>query len=170
MWLNPRPATRVDNEIVQAGFERGLRLLAFLMPILLFGKGSQVTIEDTGSTNRAGLRVTFDREGHAAVQQRGGEPHDVKLSERECKQFMSDLEALGPLSALPAHHCMKSVSFGSSLFVEFNGERSPDLSCPGQDSRTEALRKHANEILQEAREAAGIKPGRIPARVPNPPR
>jgi hypothetical protein len=139
--------------------------------MLLSGKGSQATIEDTGSTNRAGIHVTFDREGHATVQQRGGEPRHVKLRERECKQFMSDLEALGPLSALPEHHCMKSVSFGSSLFVQFNGDRSPDLNCPGQDSRTEALRKHANEILQEAREAAGIKPGRMfPARVPNPPR
>jgi hypothetical protein len=139
--------------------------------MLLSAKGPQATIEDSGSTNRTGVRVTFDREGHATVERRGAEPRHVKLSERKCKQFMSDLEALGPLSAVPAHHCMKSVSFGSSLFVEFNGTRSPDLNCPGQDSRTEALQKHADEILQEAREAAGIKPGRMfPARVPNPPR
>ena len=33
--------------------------------MLLSAKGSQATIEDSGSTNRTGMRVTFDREGHA---------------------------------------------------------------------------------------------------------
>jgi hypothetical protein len=137
--------------------------------MLLPAKGSQVIIEDSGSTNRPGVRVTLDREGRATVEERRGQPHSVKLHGPKCEQFLDELKSVGHLNALPAHHCMKSVSFGSSLFIEFNGERSPDLSCPGQDSRIEALRKFANEILQEAREAAGIKPRRIfPVRVPNP--
>jgi len=137
--------------------------------MLLSATGPQAIIEDSGSTNRPGLRVTLDREGRATVEERRGEPHSVKLHGRKCEQFLDTLKRVGHLSALPTRHCMKSVSFGSSLFVEFNGERSPDLNCPGQDSRIEALRSSANEILQEARKAAGIKSRRIfPARVPNP--
>jgi hypothetical protein len=124
-------------------------------------KAPQVTIEDTGSTNRAGLRVTLDREGHASVESRNGEPRQVKLPEAVCKRFMKDVEAAGPLNELPAAHCMKSVSFGSRTFVEYNGDRSPDLSCPSGEARSQVLEKDAREILQAAREAAHIPSGRV---------
>ena len=102
------------------------------------------------------MRITFDHDGHATVEQRNSEARHVKLREHLCNQFMRDLKAAGPLSALPARHCMKSASFGSRLFIEFNGERSPDLSCPGQqDPRSDALQKDAQQILQAVQEAAG---------------
>jgi hypothetical protein len=57
---------------------------------------------------------------------------------------------------------MKSVSFGSSLYVEFNGLRSPDLSCEGQqDARAEALQKSAREMLRAAEEAARVRTERV---------
>ena len=121
----------------------------------------QVTVEDTGSTNRAGLRVTFDREGHASVEPRSGELHHVNLPEPICKRFMQDVAAAGPVNELPAVRCMKSVSFGSRTFVEVNGNRSPDLSCPSGDARSQALEKDANELLQAARQAANIHSGRV---------
>ncbi len=140
--------------------------------MLLFANGPQATVEDTGSTNRPGLRVTFDHDGHATVEQRGGGIQHVKLGEHLCNQFMRDLKDAGSLSALPARHCMKSVSFGSSLFVEANGDKSPDLSCqPEQDPRIDALQKDAQQILQAAREAAGIQPRNVfTLRAPYPPK
>jgi hypothetical protein len=127
-------------------------LLLFLVLFMASAKEPEATIIDTGSTNRAGMRVTFDREGHASIEQRNEEIRRVKLNERLCKRFMEDMRAAAPLSALPSGHCMKSVSFGSSMFVEFEGDRSPDLSCPRQtDERAAALQKDANEILQAAR-------------------
>lgn len=146
--------------------------LVFLIPMLLSASGPQATIEDTGSTNRPGLRVTLDRDGNATVEARGGEVQHVKLREQLCDQFIRDLKDMGPLSAIPTRHCIKSVSFGSSLFVEYDGHRSPDLSCPGQaEPRIDVLQKNAQQILQGAREAAGIRLRNVfPMRPPYPPK
>ncbi len=136
---------------------RAVRLLAVLVPAVMFAKGPQVTVEDTGSTNSPGLRVMFDRDGHATVEPRGAETQHITLPEPLCKRLLQDVEAAGPVNELPAVHCIKSVSFGSRTFVEFNGNRSPDLSCPaGDDPRSRTLRKDANDILLAAREAANI--------------
>jgi hypothetical protein len=70
---------------------------------------------------------------------------------------MQDLEAAGPMNELPAVHCIKSVSFGSSTYIEFQGQRSPDLSCPAAaNPHLQALQKDAREILQASRSAANI--------------
>ncbi len=128
----------------------------------MFANAPQATIEDTGSTNRPGLRVSFDRDGHATVEPRGGETQRLNLPGGICKRFMQDLEAAGPVNELPTVHCMKSASFGSRTFVEFQGNHSPDLSCPTNgDVRSLGLQKDANEILQAAREGAGIHSGRV---------
>jgi hypothetical protein len=120
----------------------------------------QATIEDTGSTNRAGLRVTVEDDGKATVEQRGAETRRVQLPKAMCEQFLRDLKAT-PVASLPKRHCMKSASFGSSLIIEFEGNRSPDLSCPGAaDPRAEALQKHANDLLDSARQILGISMGR----------
>lgn len=142
--------------------------LVLLIPTLM--AGSQAVVEDSGSTNSPGLRVMVEPDGNASVELRDGEVRHVTLNRDLCKRFLHDLSEAGSLAALPARHCAKSVSFGSRLTVEFNGEKSPDLSCPGApDARMEALEKDAREILQAAREAAGIHPRnvlRIQAPVP----
>ncbi len=124
---------------------------------------SQVSVIDSGSTNRAGATITVDETGNATVEQRGGEPQSAKLDTQLCQQLMRDVKAAGPLNALPPQHCPKSVSFGSSLFVEFNGDRTPDISCtPQKDPRAAALQKDANEILTTVRKQLGLSPfGRV---------
>lgn len=115
----------------------------------------QATIIDTGSTNRPGLQVTIGANGMGRVETRGVEPHNVRLDRHLCARFLSSLQAIAPLHTLPAAHCMKSVSFGSRLYVEYQGERSPDLSCPvQQDSQVETLKQHALAILKSARPAS----------------
>jgi hypothetical protein len=122
----------------------------------------QATIIDSGSTNRPGLRVTVDRQGHATVVEKSGETHHVNLSPPMCTAFLHRVTNAVPLSNIPAHHCFKSVSFGSSLFVEYQGERSPDLSCPGpSNSETAALQKEARDILQAAQSAADVRQRKI---------
>lgn len=118
----------------------------------------QATVIDSGSTNRAGLRVTVDRQGHATVVEKNGEAHHVNLPAPACTAFLHEVASAVPLNNIPAHHCFKSVSFGSSLFIEYQGERSPDLSCPSPpNSETATLVKEAREILQAAQSAAGIR-------------
>jgi hypothetical protein len=64
-------------------------------------------------------------------------------------RLFRDLKAFSPLSPFPATHCVKSVSFGTSLYVEYNGERSPDLNCPAPPgSKLAQLQKDVNEIMQ----------------------
>lgn len=129
--------------------------------MLLSAHGPQAVIEDSGSTNRPGMRVTLDQQGHASVEPRNAKPQHITLDKSLCDRFLRDLKAAAPVNALPARHCFKSVSFGSRLFVEFEGNRSPDLSCPGQqDPRAEALQKDAQQILQAAQKAAGVTTGR----------
>jgi hypothetical protein len=117
----------------------------------------QAVIIDSGSTNRRGMTINVDESGNATVQQRGLGPQSIQLSEQLSKQLMRDIKAAGALSALPPRRCMKSVSFGSSLHVEFNGDRSPDLSCsPQSDPRAAALQKDANDVLQAVRQKLGV--------------
>ena len=130
----------------------GRAIAGILVPMLLSAAGPKATIIDTGSTNRPGLRLTIDTEGNAVLEPRNAEVLRTKLPEELCKQLMRDIEAAAPLNALPTVHCMKSVSFGSSLFIERDGDRSPDLNCPSQrDDRAAALQKDAKEILKAAR-------------------
>ena len=141
---------RRDNKVVRALFARALVL--FCLPMVLPANSRKISVIDSGSTNRPGVTITVDQAGNAVVELRGSEPQSTKLSEQLCQQLMRDVEAAGTLSALPVQHCMKSASFGSRLYVEFNGDRSPDVSCsPQPDPRSAALHKDASDILQAVR-------------------
>jgi hypothetical protein len=115
-------------------------------------ENAQITIIDTGSTNRPGLQVTTDANGSARVEGRGVEPHAMQLNSELCQRLLANVQAAAPLHALPAAHCIKSVSFGSRLFIEYNGDRSPDLNCPvQQDPTVESLKEQALAILKTAK-------------------
>jgi hypothetical protein len=119
----------------------------------LAASAPQATIVDTGSTNRPGMRIIMEaNNSHAIVEHRNGEKQRMKMPKTMSDRLMKDLEAAGPLNELPLKHCLKSASFGSSLYIEFGEMRSGDLSCPGQaDDRVAALKKDAEEILRMAR-------------------
>jgi len=129
-----------------------LRTLMFLMINSAWFCAAQVTVIDSGSTNLPGVNVKLQKSGpQALVEQRDGSQQKIMLDKDACKRLMTDLKAAGPLNELPAAHCMKSVSFGTSIFVEFNGVRSPDLSCRQTDPRAAALKTDASEILSAVR-------------------
>jgi hypothetical protein len=134
---------------------RGYILFTLLTTLSLPNKAAEetrATIIDTGSTNRPGLQITLDASGNAKVESHGMGPHAMRLNSRLCKEFISTIQSTAPLRALPAAHCMKSISFGSSLFIEYNGERTPDLNCPVQrDPKVDALKKQALDILKIAK-------------------
>ncbi len=119
----------------------------------------QVTIENTGSTNMPGVKLVVSPAGTAEVQPRDAEPRKANVDQHLCDQLFQDLKSISSLSALPRTHCVKSVSFGSSLFVEFNGERSPDLNCPAApNSKVALLQKDAQALMDAAHATPRMRP------------
>ena len=113
-------------------------------PYLPIPAGSAV-IMNSGSTNASGYRIVVQRQG--AVEYVAGNRRSTStLTSQTADKFFSDLTAASPLDRLPSAPCMKSVSFGSSLFVWWQGHgRSPDLMCPTGD-RGARLREDVDQI------------------------
>jgi hypothetical protein len=132
-------------------------VLAFLSGCAL-SAGAQVTVIDSGSTNVPGMKVTIEGSGqHAMVERKDGSKQKIKLTKEICERVVQDVEAAGPLNELPVRHCMKSASFGKSIFIEYKGVRTPDLSCQQADPRAAALKKDAEEILSAAPNSNALK-------------
>lgn len=113
-------------------------------------------IDNSGSTNTPGYRITIERSGTAEYSAKSRRPSPEsakpvrrKLSAALVKRLYSDLDAAKPLSALPPQHCVKSASFGSTLTIEYAGNTTPDLSCPStRGSHVQALARDANDIVK----------------------
>jgi hypothetical protein len=105
-----------------------------------------VVIMNTGSTNTFGYRIVVQRSGASEFVGGLGRSR-ATLDTALVSKFFSDLQAASPLGDLTALPCMKSVSFGTSLFVYWEHSRSPDLSCTS-DQRGQAVRNDADQIAQ----------------------
>lgn len=105
-------------------------------------------IENSGSTNFTGYRVVVMPDGAATVVLGSRAPATGHVSAAQAGKFFADLKAAGPLDSLELEHCAKSVSFGTSTFVTWNGKRSADISCGGGPSAT-ALLSDAQAIVVE---------------------
>ena len=105
-------------------------------------------IVNSGSTNRAGFRIVVEPSGRAewlaAPQQEPKEAVQRTIPSADVKRFYADLDAAQPLASLPQVHCVKSVSFGSTLRVELAGQQTPDLSCG--DGGSEVLRNLIRDV------------------------
>jgi len=128
--------------------------LMILSALPLRAAGDAVIV-NSGSTNTEGFRIVVEQSGKAVYTQtpRKSDPQvksrSLDLPQALVKRLYSDLDAGKPLAELPGGHCMKSASFGSSLTIEFAGEKTPDLSCPDHGNpRLQALIKDANEIVK----------------------
>ncbi len=111
----------------------------------------EALIVDSGSTNRAGYRLRVYASGWTALQQ-GDVPVKKRVPAALVKRFFADLKAAGPLDRSPSMHCMKSVSFGSSMQIGYRGKMSPDLTCPSASSAARALAVDAGALA----DAAGV--------------
>jgi hypothetical protein len=109
----------------------------------------EALIIDSGSTNREGYRLRVYASGWTALQQ-GDVPVKKRVPAALVKRFFADLKAAGPLDRLTTMHCMKSVSFGSSMQIGYGGKLSPDLTCPSSSSAARALEVDAGALAQAA--------------------
>ncbi|MHB8462196.1 MAG: hypothetical protein ACYDA1_06090 [Vulcanimicrobiaceae bacterium] len=126
------------------------------------------SVLDSGSTNRPGALVRVHADGTALVERQiRGVQHPPVLSASVAPALAARLLAdakiarAANLTRRLGVPCMKSVSFGSSLFVTWHGWRSPDLFCPVNGPAV-ALKADAQAIL-----AAAAPPGRTIHPLPN---
>ena len=137
----------------------GIAIVAVCLVVSRLWAADTAVIVDSGSTNTAGFRITVERSGQAsytAMPRRANLPAQGqaaskkrKLSKDLVRRFYSDLEAAKPLAELPGGGCMKSASFGTTLTVETEGQRTPDLSCGDHDNaRLKALIADTKEIVK----------------------
>jgi len=104
--------------------------------------GPNVVIIGSGSTNAAGFQIEVLRSGVAVMStvQGPGEratasPKRVQLPAAMVRRLYEDLGVAMPLAALPAVHCMKSASFGTSMTIHWGKEQTPDLNCGAGGNR-----------------------------------
>jgi hypothetical protein len=119
-----------------------------------------IFFEDSGSTNTAGFCYTVTRSGKVlkrtgttVLQRRQGRPaisdEQGSLPASLAERLFSDVEAAMPLSGLPVAHCVKSVSFGTSRYVWFEGQKSPDL-CGRGNAQVELLKDDFAKVMSAA--------------------
>jgi hypothetical protein len=103
------------------------------------------TIVTSPSTNTAGYRIVISPDGDADLTTAGGVAH-ARLDPNLVKRLYADLARAGALDALPAGHCMKSASFGTSTWIGYRGANSPDVQC-AQNEVERALAGDARAIV-----------------------
>ena len=143
---------------------RDQRLAATLAAAIAIGTGVAAASPDTavivnsGSTNSYGytIAVSSDGKGSVTMQERGGNaagsPKSFTIPSATAARFFRDLSAARKINAV-TEPCMKSVSFGTSEHVKWQGWTSPDLTCPPKGPEGNALVSDVAAI----RQAAGIK-------------
>ena len=99
-------------------------------------------IENSGSTNTTGYKITVSSGGSAQVDGR-----TLVVPPAACKKLFADLAAALPLTGLPARRGMRSASFGTSTTITYKGQRSPDLTFGG-DPRVAALKADIDAVTQ----------------------
>jgi hypothetical protein len=107
------------------------------------------TIENTGSTNIAGYTIAVYASGRVVPQGAGAGAKAVKILPSIAAKLLHDVIAAEPLSHLKVRHGVKSASFGTSTFIIYHGQRSPDLSFPG-DAKSQALHDDVQAIVKAA--------------------
>ncbi len=117
----------------------------------------RVILENSGSTNTEGYKIDVVREADRSVnasysyRDRVGHEHGkiqgLAVNKPLSARLYQDIETAGPLALLPVSHMVQSVSFGTSTYITYKGQRSPDLSY-GSDYRVVALRNDVQAIAK----------------------
>jgi hypothetical protein len=128
-------------------------------------------INNSGSTNVNGylIQIWLDGDGSVMLRTRDGRiassPKPFTIPVTIARKFFADLAAARNGKATTVQ-CMKTVSFGASLKVAWQGWESTDLTCPPKDPLADALARDAEAIAQSAGVSAppnALKPGSRPS-------
>ena len=95
-------------------------------------------ITNSGSTNMPGSTLSINTDGSGSLTYRKGaqEQRFQRYVDKtfaagtfESSQLANLLAQIQDVSTIPNHNCVKSVSFGSTTTITYQGKNSGDLSC-----------------------------------------
>ena len=96
-----------------------------------------IVITNSGSTNTIGYRIFIGATGEASYVSGAGSGK-ATLPATLYAKLKGDVDAAKPLSGKArAVTCMKPASFGTSTYLALGGDRTEDLSCPGNAAEQE---------------------------------
>ena len=133
-WCASAPNSQSNDEVIFFLVSRSTNTPPYCYTVARSG----AVIKETGASrfqNRPGQPEPFDQQGNIPAS----------LAEK----IFGDVEAARPLSELPKTRCAKSVSFGTSQYVFFKGERSPDL-CGFDNEKIQMLKGDLAKIMSGA--------------------
>jgi peptidoglycan hydrolase-like protein with peptidoglycan-binding domain len=115
---------------------------------------TSISITDSGSTNTAGFVLTINADGSGTLNT--SQSHSTQASIKQIpagtlryQTLKLDIEAVPDL--LVQGQCAKSVSFGSTETIVYNGQKSGDVSCPSTASSSQSLSQEVSAIIAQAK-------------------
>lgn len=121
-----------------------------------------VRIINSGSTNTAGYVIELQRNGLvkwtvarrirpvlSTTPSATTTQNNIRLPTLLANNIFQAIENASPFTQYAPIFCIKSISFGSTLHVTYNGQQTPDLSCPLQDERLVVLSKYIHELITD---------------------
>jgi hypothetical protein len=121
-----------------------------------------IRIVNSGSTNTAGYVIELPRNGlvrwtvaprfhqiSSTTPSSTTAQSSIQLPSSRTNSIFQAVEQASPFNQYQAAFCVKSVSFGTRLYVTYNGQQSPDISCPLKDERLVVLSKYIHELIGE---------------------
>ncbi len=121
-----------------------------------------VRIINSGSTNTAGYVIELRRDGlvrwNVASRFRPSlsttpssttTQNNIQLSSVRTNSIYEAVKEASPFNQYAPVFCAKSVSFGTTLHITYNGQQTPDLTCPIKDQRLVSLSKYIHELIAD---------------------
>lgn len=128
--------------------------IAFAADLHLQPRANEALIVNSGSTNARGYRIYVQPSGRVRyiLSNRGNVSltegiEDGRIAKTQAAKLFHELALAMPLSKLPGGHGVKSVSFGTSTYITFRRQSSPDLTFPA-NAKARALADDARSIAQ----------------------
>lgn len=97
-----------------------------------------VVITNSASTNSLGYTLTVNNDGGGLLQyQKFGnqtiQDKNFPANNWSISNLRNDLQAVGDVSKINRGECMKSISFGTSTLITYQGKTSQDIQCVSQN-------------------------------------
>jgi hypothetical protein len=120
-----------------------------------------VIITNSGSTNSPGYTLTINKDGSGSIKYEKGTWYFKTYTDKtfstgtfDSSHLAAILAQIKDVGTIPSHGCARSISFGSTTSITYDGKTSSDISC---------LSKNDGKVFQDLRDAVQSISTRIQA-------